>query len=212
MNDNFIIFSFLMILLNSVFLFFSQKQSINAIVVLAFCLFVSAMLFLFLNFEYIAWIFIIVYIGAIIILFLFSVMILHIKEDLRIYKIDIVYGLNFYSILINFIFFFLFGCSFYKGYQLSNYFDLSFLSKAENFSDFSLHANEFGTNLSMYILHSETELHTLGLVLYTMGAPYLIASSFVLLIGLLGSVSFILLQKKENSESQNNTNQNSKSL
>jgi len=76
---------------------------------------------------------------------------------------------------------------------------------ATNFKNFKPTLRSYNTNLEL-----RTELHSLGLVMYTYGCIYLILVSVLLLIALLGAVILITLDTTEFIRLQQSSNQNSK--
>jgi NADH:ubiquinone oxidoreductase subunit 6 (subunit J) len=207
MQEYFILF-FLIILQCCSFFLFNQTQPITAIVALACSFLAGALIILFMGFEYISWIIIIVYIGAIIILFLFSVMLLHIKEDNRLFDTEnntnTKISALLYIYIIIFTLFVLYGDFNYIESQMI----VSFENKYEQIPLVYKHtlSNSFyNTNLEL-----DSELHALGLVLYTFGFPYLISVATILLVSLLGSVAIISSDTKQPAEIQNTINQVSK--
>ena len=196
--QEYIIILFLLFLQGCTFFLLNQSQPMPAILTLIVCFLSGAIILLTMGFEYIAWIIIIVYIGAIIILFLFSVMLLHIKEDIRLIKVktNIWITLFFYFYFISFFFF-----NLYILQDSNNQFEItnnySFDSNLDQFYYNKETSSTFWSHLIM-----ESELHTLGLNLYTKGFLYLIFVSFILLISLIGSVGLIASDVKQPSELQ----------
>jgi len=80
MEVNLILF-FLTNIVTCAFIVTTTFQPISATLALAFAFINASFIFLTMNFEFIALIFLIVYVGAIIILFLFSVLLLHLKNE-----------------------------------------------------------------------------------------------------------------------------------
>ena len=76
-----------------------------------------------------------------------------------------------------------------------------------NCKDFKPTLRSYNTNLEL-----RTELHSLGLVMYTYGCIYLILVSVLLLIALLGAVILITLDTTEFVRLQQSSNQNAKGI
>jgi len=110
MEVNLILF-FLTNIVTCAFIVTTTFQPISATLALAFAFINASFIFLTMNFEFIALIFLIVYVGAIIILFLFSVLLLHLKNERSVQAVsDSNYkaSLYFFSLNYTLILFFLF--------------------------------------------------------------------------------------------------------
>jgi NADH:ubiquinone oxidoreductase subunit 6 (subunit J) len=110
MEVNLILF-FLTNIVTCAFIVTTTFQPISATLALAFAFINASFIFLTMNFEFIALIFLIVYVGAIIILFLFSVLLLHLKHERSVQSVsDSNYKASLCFFLLNYalIFFLLF--------------------------------------------------------------------------------------------------------
>lgn len=157
-----------MILLAGLLVIFSKNpvQSVLFLVVV-FCL--SAQLFVLLEVDFLAMVLIIVYVGAIAVLFLFIVMMLNIRvvelsEILnRYFPLATIVGLIIFSEIV-------FSLYYSLGYNYSNIFYLDW------YKSFLNHSN----------------VVSLGLVLYTYFSPFLIISGILLLLAMISSIMLTL--------------------
>lgn len=157
-----------MIFLAGLLVIFSKNpvQSVLFLVVV-FCL--SAQLFVLLEVDFLAMVLIIVYVGAIAVLFLFIVMMLNIRmvelsEILnRYFPLATIVGLIIFSEIV-------FSLYYSLGYAYSNIFYLDW------YKSFLSHSN----------------VVSLGLVLYTYFSPFLIISGILLLLAMISSIMLTL--------------------
>ena len=157
-----------MIFLAGLLVIFSKNpvQSVLFLVVV-FCL--SAQLFVLLEVDFLAMVLIIVYVGAIAVLFLFIVMMLNIRvvelsEILnRYFPLATIVGLIIFSEIV-------FSLYYSLGYNYSNIFYLDW------YKSFLNHSN----------------VVSLGLVLYTYFSPFLIISGILLLLTMISSIMLTL--------------------
>jgi NADH-quinone oxidoreductase subunit J len=165
------IFSILQVFTAS-FLFFS-KNPIHSILFLILLFFESTVILSFLNLEFISLLFILVYVGAIAVLFLFVVMMLRVKLD----EFDVLlflpinFALNSYLIL----------------YMFSYIHPFKYFSDVFYSSDFICFEN-FEENLN--------EMFMIGQGLYNSGGVGILIAGLVLLLALVGSVILSLDFKK----------------
>lgn len=158
----------LMIFFAGLLVIFSKNpvQSVLFLVVV-FCL--SAQLFVLLEVDFLAMVLIIVYVGAIAVLFLFIVMMLNIRvvelnEVLnRYFPLAIIVGLIIFSEIM-------FSLYYSLGYSYSSTFYLDW------YKSFLSHSN----------------VVSLGLVLYTYFSPFLIISGILLLLAMISSIMLTL--------------------
>ena len=80
MTIYFVLFLFFLIICSSVLVIFSNN-AVHSVLYLIFTFFNSAILFLLMNAEFLAMTLVIVYVGAIAVLFLFVVMMLNVSES-----------------------------------------------------------------------------------------------------------------------------------
>jgi len=165
------IFSVLQVFTAS-FLFFSNNP-IHSILFLILLFFESTVILSFLNLEFISLLFILVYVGAIAVLFLFVIMMLRVKLD----EFDVLlflpinFALNSYLII----------------YMFSYIQPFTYLPGVFYSSDFICFEN-FEENLN--------EMFIIGQVLYNFGMVLVIVAGLVLLLALVGSVILSLDFKK----------------
>ena len=157
------IFSILQVF-TATFIFFSSNP-IHCILLLILLFFEAAVVLSLLKVEFISLLFILVYVGAIAILFLFVVMMLRVKlNDLEILTVLPI------SLVINF------------------YIYATFLSK---FQPFTFYSNAFYSNFFICFLNIEeniTEIFTLGQVIYNYYIICFLIAGLILLLALVGSV------------------------
>jgi NADH-quinone oxidoreductase subunit J len=165
------IFSILQVFTAS-FLFFSNNP-IHSILFLILLFFESTIILSFLNLEFVSLLFILVYVGAIAVLFLFVIMMLRVKLD----EFDVLlflpinFALNSYLII----------------YMFSYIQPFTYLPGAFYSSDFLCFEN-FEENLN--------EMFIIGQVLYNFGIVLVIIAGLVLLLALVGSIILSLDFKK----------------
>lgn len=169
-----ILFSFIMIISNN---------SIYSILSLILVFFNVAGLFVVLGAEFLALLFIIVYVGAVAVLFLFVVMMLDIKF--------VSLSLSKYKYLPMFL---IFGFIFFSEFFYISYFDLSFVDikylcvldpEEQCLYNWELHVF-FPLNLVAF-----------SNLLYTRFAPLFIISSIILLISMIGAISLTLHRRND---------------
>ena len=166
----FYFFSFL-ILSSSILVIFSNN-AVHSVLYLIFTFFNSAILFLLMNAEFLAMTIVIVYVGAIAVLFLFVVMMLNITES---------------EIKEGFLKYFPFGLILIAIF-------ISELFLVFNFQNFPIPENvKINVNEAMLIESSNTKL--IGLFLYTDYFIIFQISGFILLLAMIGAI--VLAQSDE---------------
>lgn len=165
------IFSLLQVFTAS-FLFFSNNP-IHSILFLILLFFESTVILSFLNLEFVSLLFILVYVGAIAVLFLFVIMMLRVKLD----EFDVLFFLPVNFALNSYLIIYMFSYI-----QPFTYFPSVFYS-----SDF-ICFNNFEENLN--------EMFIIGQVLYNFGIMLVIIAGLVLLLALVGSIILSLDFKK----------------
>ena len=165
------IFSMLQVFTAS-FLFFSNNP-IHSILFLILLFFESTVILSFLNLEFVSLLFILVYVGAIAVLFLFVIMMLRVKLD----EFDVLLFLPINFALNSYLIIYMFSYI-----QPFTYFSSVFYS-----SDFICFEN-FEENLN--------EMFIIRQVLYNFGMVLVIVAGLVLLLALVGSVILSLDFKK----------------
>ena len=166
----------------SVFLIFFSlnivftKNTIYSLLSLILVFFFSSFLFIQLGLDYIPLIFIIIYVGALSVLFLFVIMMLNIK----------IYSQRnnlFYIFFLSFICYFVFYYIYYLEFA-----EIGFLS-VSNFYFGTLYSNK-----NIIII--------LGILLFSTHSIYMYLTGLVLFIGILGSVYLVLEVPKNLSKTQ----------
>jgi len=166
-------FSFLLTL--CAFSVVTTKNPVHAVfyLILSFCL--SSVLLLFFNIEFIALLFVVVYVGAIAVLFLFVVMMLDLRVSSAGVKDEPVYLDT--SIIISLIIFGLFLFYYFEAFytlkgitEVNNPYYIQFIS----------------------LLNEEPNIFIVGEVLYTFFSPVFILAGYLLLLAMLGSIMLTL--------------------
>jgi len=158
-------------------------NAVTALMALIFAFVNATCLFFLMELEFVGLLFIIVYLGAICVLFLFSVMLFNLKEVVRTKTTSFIL-LNFLIFLgITFLFSILFQ------FNLEEIIDLSSINSSKVF----LKPNLFELNHSNMnsVISTPNSLYFLGQVLYGEYLLYLILVGVVLLVAMLGAVVLI---------------------
>lgn len=167
-----IIFSFFVII---------SKNPVHSILSLILVFFNAASLLLILGAEFLAMLFIIVYVGAVAVLFLFVIMMLNVKVTnlttsiYRYLPISLIFGL---------IFFFEFLMLFHT--------DLASI----NTDNLYLFQNNFVNNWSLSLI-PVSNITVLGQLLYTYYSYLFILSGIILLVSMLGAISLTLHRRND---------------
>ena len=167
---------------------------------LAFCFINICFLLLLMDFQFIALIYLIVYVGAIVILILFAVMLLNLKDDIVIQEHN---SISYLSVIFVILHTLMYLPIFSEGivnlevlfYPSSNNLGIKtflYSTSVEKFENFFLFDSFNEKILSpQYSVEIISEMHALGLVFYTYGFLYLILVAIILLIALIGAVVLI---------------------
>ncbi len=197
----------------------SASNSIQGLIALIFTFIGTTFLFFLMELEFISLLILIVYIGAISVLFLFSVLLFNLKEVVRTKNNNLILK-SFFLIFLLFLFIYLlilFSVMFQKNLDFLLFLiDYDFLYYQDRiiytFFDqkneilnaidilFANAFNSFNTsdNYFLYkniILNINTDLYILGLCLYEFYLVYFILTGLILLIGMFGAISLINNQK-----------------
>ena len=171
---NFIIFIFFFIfLIFSAILVISSRNPIHSILFLILVFVNASGLLLLLNLEFLAMMFLIVYVGAIAVLFLFVVMMLNIKiielnENLiRYLPIGI-----FISLIFFFEIFFILDNNLFFNFMFFNFIDW------------------------VNLINSVTNMELIGQIIYTYYSPLFLLLSLLLLIAMIGPILLTLQESK----------------
>ena len=211
-------------------------NSIAGLISLIFAFINSTFLFFLLKLEFIALLILIVYVGAISVLFLFSVMLFNLKEVVRSKTTNIILKSFFYFfIFFSFSFFIIkytfifeksldfiillpnFNITFWN-FQVINTFFIE-MNDILNFTFINLKElqNNLNNNLNLnntflytfFISNINNELYILGQVFYDQFFIYLITTGLILLIGMIGAV-VLINNTKEQLQMQHSNRQISK--
>lgn len=176
------------------FLVISSKNPIHSVFALVMCFVNSSILLLMLGYEFLALLFMVVYVGALAILFLFVVMMLNIRlvelieNTTRYVPIGIIIGIVFLLEL-----FILVDTQF--SMSPSNNEAALWLNKKEYIIDTQAFINN-GDNLS-FNFSNLTNVEAIGQFLYTEGYIYFLISSLVLLVAMIGAIVLTLYHEQE---------------
>ncbi len=159
----------------SSFLVSCSINPIDSVLFLILCFFDSAILAFFFNFEFLGLAFVIIYVGAIAVLFLFIIMMLNIKFE----------NFKLIDVIIEDIFIFL--------YVMILALVLSYDFLNEVF--FNQNLNELLFDFTNFFLSDDLKnIDTLGQVLYNNFLSCFLISGLILLIALIGSISLTIQQ------------------
>ncbi len=158
-------------------------NAVGALMALIFAFINATCLFFLMELEFIGLLFIIVYLGAVCVLFLFSVMLFNLKDVVRTKTTSF--------ILTNFLFFILIAILFSNALYYINFVSDTSTTYVENFTQINL---------------PNTSLFFVGQVLYGRFLIYLILVSMILLIAMLGAV-ILINNPKEQSQMQSQLHQ-----
>jgi len=167
------IFSFFLTL--SSFSVVTTKNPVHAVfyLILTFCF--SSVLLLYFSIEFLALLFIVVYVGAIAVLFLFVVMMLDLRQSFEETRDEPVYLET--SLILTSIIFLLFLIYFSEPlFAITNF------SIVENFYYFQF----------VNLLKDSSNIQTVGEVLYTFYSPVFILAGYLLLLAMIGSIMLTL--------------------
>ena len=171
MNLFFLIISTLLVIFSALVVL--SKNTVHSVLFLIFSFFNAAILFLISNAEFLAMTLIIVYVGAVAVLFLFVVMMINI---------------NFTKLKEGFLKYLPFGIL------------LSFIFLTELtviFSDFVVDFKEPKINIENLFLSGNSNTKSLGLFMYTEYFIIFQMSAYVLLVAMIGAIVLAYNQKKK---------------
>jgi NADH-quinone oxidoreductase subunit J len=183
------LFFYLFATLAIIFAFFViiSKNPIHSILSLILVFFNAASLLILLGAEFLAMLFVIVYVGAVAVLFLFVIMMLNIKTanlSISMYRylpISFIFGSVFFSELFIMFYFDLASINSYKLNSLVNFdlIDQNFLISWQN---------------SVYFF---SNVVVLGQLLYTYFSYHFILSGIILLVSMIGAISLTLHRRND---------------
>lgn len=176
-------------LLFSLFAFFSllfslfvilSKNPVHSILSLILVFFNTASLLIFLGVEFLAMLFIIVYVGAVAVLFLFVIMLLNIKiSNLNVSIYRYLPIITLFAAIFFFELFFGFNIQLFEFGGPSIYNDVNF------FNAWGIHTSTI-SNIS-----------TVGFVLYTYYSYYFLFSGVILLLSMIGAITLTLHRRSD---------------
>ena len=186
--DIFLFYLFSILALLSAFCTVTSKNPIHSVLFLVFVFFNSAGLLLLLGVEFLAMLFLIVYVGAVAVLFLFVMMMLNVKiseSSSAIYRY-LPIGL-FLSILFLFeIFLIIEG-------DLKSVDNVVFIQ-----SEYKILQTEFLVNTSWIdSVISPTNVDVIGSVLFTYYSYFFIMASVILLVAMIGAIALTLHRRSD---------------
>jgi NADH-quinone oxidoreductase subunit J len=158
---DFYIIILLSLIICSIFVLMSNN-SVHSVLYLILCFFHAAVILFLFNVEFLGLAFIIIYVGAIAVLFLFVVMMLNVKEDNIVIRLQ-----EFFLPIIFFIIFYFFLKNIFSNWDTDNFYFYSFLDDLTN-------------------------INILGQLLYNHSLIEILIAGFVLLIAIIGPVILTL--------------------
>ena len=182
--ENLFFYFFSILSIVSSFFVIISRNPVHSILSLILVFFNAAALLILLGAEFLAMLFVIVYVGAVAVLFLFVIMMLNIKTSnlsismYRYFPISILFGSVFFSEL--FVIF---------------YFDL--VSIDTNSIIFATDFNSGYFNSWASSVHSFNNVFVLGQLLYTYFSYLFIVSSIILLVSMIGAISLTLHRRND---------------
>jgi NADH-quinone oxidoreductase subunit J len=174
--ENFISFIFAGLLLLSALLTITSKSSVHSVLFLVLSFICSSIILFLIECEFVSFLFLIIYVGAIAIFFLFVVMMLDVKvsETPNDYIKFFVFGFIF-------MFFFVYLISSVSSdtFNINPYFDIKHYINVH----LNHHSNWY------YKIDYLSEVKSLGQVIYTFYVLQFLISGFILLLAVIGSTS-----------------------
>lgn len=164
----FYLFSILLVI--SAFMVILSSHPVFSLLFLVACFLLSSFLLFLLECEFLALIFVVIYVGAIAILFLFAIMMLEAKfmdlsrNSLKYLPIGMVFGFSFLILLLNEV---------NSTFELNPYDNFSLINKYQNWYD---------------LIDSVTDVEVYGQVLYSYFVLQLLVVGLILLVVLIGVV------------------------
>jgi len=178
MLENLLLYALTFIIVSSAFFVILTQNTVYSVMFLVLCFLAASTLLFLLEFAFVGLLFIIIYVGAILILFLFVVMMVDIKTNYLVFANSkyFPFGVFVVSVFLIEIFMILF-----KNFKLNFYNAKLLLNKHYNWFE---------------ILDSVTEIQVLGNIIYTKFVFQFLISGFLLLLVLIGVIVLTLNLKK----------------
>ncbi len=203
-----IIISFFIII--SSFMLILSVNPIHSLLFLVLIFILTTCMFLVFKVEFLSMLFLVVYLGAIIVLFLFVVMMLNIRIVALNEKLITYFPISFFII---FCFFLQLLYVINEDFIEDNSLILTTLNSNES-NWLNLYNNMLNQDVfNQYFdkITTVTNLHNISIMLYTESIYIFILGSIVLLVGMLGAI-MLTLQKQQKTRRQEYYNQNLKNL
>lgn len=175
------------------FLVISTTNPIHSVFSLVMCFVNSSILLLMLGFEFLALLFMVVYVGALAILFLFVVMMLNVRlvelieNSTRYLPIGIIIGIVFLFELLVIV---------DTQFSIQNYSGISNLWYL-NDTYYIIGQSVLIKNNNIWNFSSISNVEAIGSILYTEGYLYFLISSLVLLVAMVGAIVMTLYHEQE---------------
>ena len=176
------------LVLSSVMLILS-KNPVHSVFFLILCFFNTSCLLFLLELEYLPLIFVIIYVGAIAVIFIFVVMLLnirlsHLKET----------NIHLLGLALLFLVFFILLVLFTLRLDISNFFNINFLF----ISEITFFVQEIFNAVNWF--YTETNMKSVGFLIFYEYFFIFVLLGFILLLALMGVICLVL-QKKFRSKS-----------
>jgi len=186
-NVLFLLFSILSIVFS--FFVILCKNPVHSILSLIFVFFNTAALLIFLGAEFLAMLFVIVYVGAVAVLFLFVIMMLNIKESNLI--LSLYNYIPVFTLLIT-----IFVYEVYTVYS-SNLMPL-YMFTANSLKDHDILVIDFIIiNFLDCVINYATNIYVIGNILYTEFFLMFFISGIILLVAMIGSITLTLHKRND---------------
>ena len=186
-NVLFLLFSILSIVFS--FFVILCKNPVHSILSLIFVFFNTAALLIFLGAEFLAMLFVIVYVGAVAVLFLFVIMMLNIKESNLI--LSLYNYIPVFTLLIT-----IFVYEVYTVYS-SNLMPL-YMFTANSLKDHDILVIDFVVvNFLDCVINYATNIYVIGNILYTEFFLMFFISGIILLVAMIGSITLTLHKRND---------------
>lgn len=189
MLNSILFYIFSILLLSNSLLAIFINNAIYSVLFLILSFLMSVSLLFLLESEFMGLIFIVIYVGAIAVLFLFVIMMLNIKIQ------NSVKDIIKYFPIANFL-------GFVFGIEI-----LLIVFEQFNINPYN-NSDLFNYNINWYEkIDSSTDIESLGQILYTFYVPQFLIAGFILLIAIMGAVALTLNYVKINVKTQDNFRQ-----
>jgi NADH-quinone oxidoreductase subunit J len=186
--DIFLFYLFAILALLSAFCTVTSKNPIHSVLFLVFVFFNTAGLLILLGVEFLAMLFLIVYVGAVAVLFLFVMMMLNVKIS---ESTNAIYRYLPIGLFLSIIF--LFEIFLIIGGDLNSIDSVNFTQ-----NEYNILQNEFLVNTSWVDnVISSTNVDVIGSVLFTYYSYFFIMASVILLVAMIGAIALTLHRRSD---------------